>query len=94
MNPAGIVFGSNASLDVSGSHFPDLLRAVEQGGERRYHTHRLTDRPHSNRANRSEGGRDNPGEVSAHGLDIFARDHAFVPSLWWFEVRNILVINE
>ncbi len=41
-----------------------------------------------------EGGRDSPGEVSARALDGLTRDHAVVPSLWWFEVRNILVVNE
>ncbi len=41
-----------------------------------------------------EGGRDNPSEVSARALDHLARDHAVVPSLWWFELRNILVVNE
>jgi predicted nucleic acid-binding protein len=41
-----------------------------------------------------EGGRDNPGEVSARALDFLAHDHAVVPALWWFELRNILVVNE
>ncbi len=34
-----------------------------------------------------------------HPVADFARDHllddgAVVPSLWWFEIRNILVVNE
>jgi len=34
-----------------------------------------------------------------HPLADFARDHllnddAMVPSLWWFEIRNLLVVNE
>jgi predicted nucleic acid-binding protein len=27
-------------------------------------------------------------------LHRFADDHAVVPALWWFEIRNILVVNE
>jgi len=27
-------------------------------------------------------------------LDRLKADHALVPALWWFEVRNMLVINE
>ena len=34
-----------------------------------------------------------------HPVADFARDHllneeAMVPSLWWFEIRNLLVVNE
>lgn len=27
-------------------------------------------------------------------LDRLQRDEAIVPSLWWFEIRNVLVVNE
>jgi predicted nucleic acid-binding protein len=35
----------------------------------------------------------------AHGtaeaaFDLLAGDEAIVPALWWFEIRNILVVNE
>jgi predicted nucleic acid-binding protein len=27
-------------------------------------------------------------------LDAFRRDYALVPALWWFEIRNILILGE
>ena len=27
-------------------------------------------------------------------MDRLPEDHAVVPALWWFEVRNILIVNE
>ena len=27
-------------------------------------------------------------------MDRLPQDHATVPTLWWFEVRNILIVNE
>ena len=27
-------------------------------------------------------------------LDRLQRDEAIVPSLWWFEIRNVLIVNE
>ena len=27
-------------------------------------------------------------------MDRLPEDHAVVPALWWFEIRNILVVNE
>jgi predicted nucleic acid-binding protein len=38
-----------------------------------------------------------PDERSAHGDSILARlesDRARMPALWWFEVRNVLLIGE
>jgi predicted nucleic acid-binding protein len=32
--------------------------------------------------------------VAARALDLMLADTAKVPSLWWFEVRNVLIINE
>lgn len=32
--------------------------------------------------------------VAATALDRIQQDEAHVPSLWWFEVRNSLVVNE
>ena len=31
---------------------------------------------------------------AAEALDRIRTDHALVPSLWWFEVRNTLLVNE
>ena len=37
-------------------------------------------------------------DESAHGadaaMDRLPHDHAVVPALWWFEIRNIPVVNE
>ena len=34
-------------------------------------------------------------EVVAEGaLDRLNTDDAFVPSLWWYEIRNVLIVNE
>ena len=37
-------------------------------------------------------------DESAHradaAIDRLPHDHAVVPALWWFEIRNILVVNE
>ncbi|HEV2278368.1 MAG TPA: type II toxin-antitoxin system VapC family toxin [Acidobacteriaceae bacterium] len=36
-------------------------------------------------------------EVNPHAFAILSRmdkDHALVPPLWWFEVRNVLIVNE
>lgn len=27
-------------------------------------------------------------------LDALASDHALAPSIWWFEIRNVLIVNE
>ena len=35
---------------------------------------------------------DHPSANAA--LDLLRTDEAIVPALWWFEVRNILVVNE
>jgi predicted nucleic acid-binding protein len=38
-----------------------------------------------------------PDEGRPEALRAYARlvgDHAVVPSLWWFEVRNLFVVNE
>ncbi len=32
--------------------------------------------------------------VAAAALDLLHQHEAHVPSLWWFEVRNILIVNE
>jgi predicted nucleic acid-binding protein len=32
--------------------------------------------------------------LAAVALTRLRSDHALVPALWWFEVRNILVVNE
>ena len=32
--------------------------------------------------------------LAARALARLANDEAMVPSLWWFEVRNVLVVNE
>ena len=32
--------------------------------------------------------------VAAYALEHVAMDEAIAPSLWWFEVRNTLVVNE
>jgi predicted nucleic acid-binding protein len=37
---------------------------------------------------------DEASPEAAAALTALARDTAFVPVLWWFEIRNALVINE
>jgi len=32
--------------------------------------------------------------VAAAALALIRNDEGFVPSLWWFEVRNVLIVNE
>ena len=32
--------------------------------------------------------------VADAAMDRLPEDHAVVPALWWFEIRNILVVNE
>lgn len=32
--------------------------------------------------------------AAGHALDQLTSDIAYAPALWWFEVRNILVVNE
>jgi predicted nucleic acid-binding protein len=32
--------------------------------------------------------------VAALALERIRTDEAFVPNIWWFEVRNILIVNE
>jgi predicted nucleic acid-binding protein len=32
--------------------------------------------------------------VAALALERLRRDEALVPSVWWFEVRNVLIVNE
>lgn len=31
---------------------------------------------------------------AAHALASLAADHALVPPLWWYEIRNVMVVNE
>lgn len=35
---------------------------------------------------------DHPLATSTHGR--LTSDHAMVPRIWWFEIRNLLVVNE
>jgi len=37
---------------------------------------------------------DESSPVAAAAFDELGRAGAIVPSLWWFEVRNVLVVNE
>ena len=37
---------------------------------------------------------DEPTTAANRVLDRLKRDEAIVPSLWWFEIRNVLVVNE
>ena len=38
---------------------------------------------------------ENEHELAAEGaLDRLNTDEAFVPSLWWYEIRNVLIVNE
>ena len=37
---------------------------------------------------------DEESEAADRALDRLARDEAVVPALWWFELRNALVVNE
>ncbi|MDE0459571.1 MAG: type II toxin-antitoxin system VapC family toxin [Chromatiales bacterium] len=37
---------------------------------------------------------DETAPASDAAMDRLPRDHAAVPALWWFEVRNILIVNE
>ena len=32
--------------------------------------------------------------VAASALALLRNDEGFVPSLWWFEIRNVLIVNE
>lgn len=33
-------------------------------------------------------------EVAAAAYSLLLTDHALVPSLWWFEMRNLFIVNE
>ena len=37
---------------------------------------------------------DEEASVAEAAMDRLPEDHAVVPALWWFEIRNILVVNE
>ena len=37
---------------------------------------------------------DEEASVADAAMDRLPEDHAVVPALWWFEIRNILVVNE
>lgn len=37
---------------------------------------------------------DETAPASDAAMDRLPQDHAAVPALWWFEVRNILIVNE
>ena len=37
---------------------------------------------------------DEEAPVADAAMDRLPEDHAVVPALWWFEIRNILVVNE
>ena len=37
---------------------------------------------------------DEEASVADAAMDRLPEDHAVVPTLWWFEIRNILVVNE
>jgi predicted nucleic acid-binding protein len=37
---------------------------------------------------------DEASPVADRAAELLKRDFAFVPSLWWYEVRNLLVVNE
>jgi predicted nucleic acid-binding protein len=37
---------------------------------------------------------DETHDLADQALDALRHDHAWVPALWWFEIRNILVVNE
>ncbi len=37
---------------------------------------------------------DEESEAADRALDRLARDEAVVPALWWFELRNALVVNQ
>jgi len=32
--------------------------------------------------------------IAAAARERLLRDHALVPRIWWFEIRNILIVNE
>ena len=38
--------------------------------------------------------RDEAAAAADAAMNRLPRDHATVPALWWFEVRNILIVNE
>ena len=37
---------------------------------------------------------DEGAPVADAAMDRLPEDHAIVPALWWFEIRNVLVVNE
>ena len=37
---------------------------------------------------------DEAAQAADAAMDRLPNDHAVVPALWWFEIRNILVVNE
>ena len=37
---------------------------------------------------------DEQDSLAGEALEMTAQDEAFTPALWWFEVRNTLVVNE
>lgn len=37
---------------------------------------------------------DEASPIADRAAELLKNDYAFVPSLWWYEVRNLLVVNE
>jgi len=37
---------------------------------------------------------DETDPAAEYALDVTTRHGAYVPSIWWYEIRNILIVNE